>query len=252
MSGETSIPSTIPKADYDKEATIPAHVAIIMDGNGRWAAEKRQSRTEGHRAGTKNVRRILRYFGNRGVDYVTLFAFSTENWARPRDEVEGILNLMAETLGEETTFLHGEGVCIKHLGRTDRLNNSLREAIRKSVHLTKNNTRLTLGVAFDYGGRAEIVDAVRAIVAAGLEPEAINDEVFASYLYTNNMPYPDLIIRTAGEMRLSNFLLWQAAYAEYYSTPTLWPDFDENEATKALTAYSQRRRRYGQVGQVTT
>ena len=218
-----------------------------MDGNGRWAKDRGKPRTEGHRAGTKNVMRVLRCLRDRGVRCVTLFAFSTENWARPRPEVEAIFELLAESLRNETQTLHAEGVRIKHLGRTDRLSPALADEIRRSVELTRNNDGLTLGVAFDYGGRSELVDAVRGIISDGLEPEAVTDEAITRRLYTEGMPDPDLIIRTAGEMRLSNFLLWQAAYAEYYSTEVLWPDFDETETIRALEAYAHRRRRYGKV-----
>ena len=228
-------------------ATTPRHVAIIMDGNGRWARERDKLRTEGHRAGTRNVMRVLRCLGDRGVRCVTLFAFSTENWARPRGEVETIFELLAESLRNETQTLHAEGVRVKHLGRADRLSPALADEIRRSVELTRHNNGLTLGVAFDYGGRSELVDAVRGIISDGLDPDDVTDEAIARRLYTRGMPDPDLIIRTAGEMRLSNFLLWQAAYAEYYSTEVLWPDFDEAEAVKALEAYARRRRRYGQV-----
>ena len=204
-------------------------------------------RTEGHRAGTRNVMRVVRCLAEHGVRCVTLFAFSTENWARPRDEVDAIFELLAESLRNETRDLHAEGVRVKHLGRTDRLGAALADEIRRSVELTSRNDRLTLGVAFDYGGRSELVDAVRGIVSDGLDADAVTDEVIARRLYTDGMPDPDLIIRTAGEMRLSNFMLWQAAYAEYYSTEALWPDFDETETLKALQAYGRRRRRYGKV-----
>jgi len=226
---------------------VPNHVAIIMDGNGRWARERGLSRTEGHSAGVENIRRILRRFVHHGVKYVTLFAFSTENWDRPGDEVEALMELLGVAIHSETQPLHEEGVRIKHIGRLDRLPLGLQDAIRQSVELTKDNDVLTLSVAFNYGGRAEIVDAVRAIVADKLPPEKITEDRFQKYLYTSGLPDPDLIIRTAGEMRLSNFLLWQTAYAEYYSTPVLWPDFDENEIAAALKAYSQRQRRYGGI-----
>ena len=218
-----------------------------MDGNGRWARDRGMPRTEGHRAGTQNVMRVVRCLAEHGVRCVTLFAFSTENWARPSDEVEAILELLADSLRNETQTLHAEGVRIKHLGRTDRLGPTLAGEIRRGVELTRHNDRLTLGVAFDYGGRSELVDAVRAIVADGLDADSVTDETISRRLYTQGMPDPDLIIRTAGEMRLSNFLLWQAAYAEYYSTEVLWPDFDETEAVRALEAYGRRQRRYGKV-----
>ena len=243
---------TVPGPTLDADAgpvlhTVPNHVAIIMDGNGRWAMGRGLSRSEGHRAGVENVRRVLKCFSRYGVKYVTLFAFSTENWDRPEDEVGTLMGLLSEAIRIETQPLHQEGVRIRHIGRLDRLPSPLQDAIHQSVELTKDNDIMTLSVAFDYGGRAEIIDAVRAIVADKLEPSKIAEEVFQRYLYTTDLPDPDLIVRTAGEMRLSNFLLWQAAYAEYYSTPELWPDFDDEEVIKALVAYSQRQRRYGKV-----
>ena len=226
---------------------VPRHVAVIMDGNGRWAVERGLPRSEGHGAGTENVRRVLRSFAGHGVEYVTIFAFSTENWGRPEAEVEAIMKLLGEVIARETSRLDEEGVRIRHIGRLDPLPVGLQDAIRQSVELTKHNRRVTLSVAFNYGGRAEIVDAVRRMVAGKLPAADITEEVLQGYLYTSGLPDPDLIIRTGGEMRLSNFLLWQAAYAEYYSTPVLWPDFDDEEVASALAAYSQRQRRYGGV-----
>jgi undecaprenyl diphosphate synthase len=228
---------------------MPAHVAIIMDGNGRWAGEMSLPRSEGHRAGTENIRRVLECFRQYGVKYLTLFTFSTENWTRPESEVKALMELLREVIRDETRRLHEKGVRLRHIGRMDRLSPELQEAIREGVELTKDNTDITVNVAFDYGGRAEIIDAVRAIVADGLSPDAVTEDVFERHLYTSGTPDPDLIIRTAGEMRLSNFLLWQAAYAEYYSTSVLWPDFGEEEIAKALAAYSRRQRRYGRVSQ---
>ena len=230
-----------------KGLAVPRHVAIIMDGNGRWAAGHGRSRSDGHRAGTDNIRNIISAFDDYGVQYVTLFAFSTENWDRPGDEVQTLISIIQEVIRKEAEDLHQEGVRIRHLGRLDRLSPGLQQAIQDSVELTKNNTRLTLNVAFDYGGRAEITSAVQAIVRDGIEPENITEELFATYLHTDGIPDPDLIIRTAGEMRLSNFLLWQTAYAEYYSTPVYWPDFDEAEVANAIEAYGQRQRRFGKV-----
>ena len=227
--------------------SIPRHVAIIMDGNGRWAGERGWSRSQGHRAGEENIRRVVRCLAGHGVKYVTLFAFSTENWYRPDDEVKALMELLGEAVGSETDSLHREGVCIKHIGRLDRLPPNLQDAIRESLELTKDNDTITLSVALDYGGRAEIIDAVRAIVAGKLAPDEITEDTFRDHLYTGGLPDPDLVIRTGGEMRLSNFLLWQTAYSEYYSSPVLWPDFDEGEMAKALEAYGRRQRRYGRV-----
>ena len=231
----------------DESQLLPRHVAVILDGNGRWASEQGKPRIEGHHAGTENVRRVLEAFAQRRVRYLTLFAFSTENWDRPEDEVQGLFEILREVIDRETQRLHEEGVKIRHLGRLDRLSPPLQRAIRDSSELTKNNTGINLSVAFNYGGRAEILDAVRSIVAEGIATEDITDELFRRHLYTSEIPDPDLIIRTAGELRLSNFLLWQSAYAEYYTTPVLWPDFDAQEVDRALEAYSHRQRRFGKV-----
>ncbi len=232
---------------YRAARSVPRHVAIVMDGNGRWAETRRLSRSEGHRAGTENVRRVLRRFNDLGVEYLTLFAFSTENWDRPDDEVGFLMELLGEVIVAETPELHREGVRIKHIGRLDQLPARLQKAIQHSVDFTRDNEAITLSVACNYGARSEILDAIRGIIRDGIDPADLSEKVFRTYLYTSGLPDPDLIIRTAGEMRLSNFLLWQAAYAEYYSTPVFWPDFDEEEATRAVEAYSQRRRRYGKV-----
>lgn len=228
-------------------AQVPRHVAIIMDGNGRWAVNRGLSRSEGHRAGTENVRRAIEAFARAGVSYLTLYAFSTENWERPADEVESIISIIGDVIGPETQNLHDSGVRIRHIGALDGLSEDLRDAIRSSVELTANNDRLTLCVAFNYGGRAEILNAVRRMIADGADPSQIDESAFGGYLDTAGIPDPDLIIRTAGEMRMSNFLLWQAAYAEFYSTPALWPDFDTHEVEKAIEAYGRRRRRFGRV-----
>ena len=228
-------------------AKVPRHVAVIMDGNGRWAQSRGWSRSEGHRAGTHNLRRVITAFAQSGVEYLTLYAFSTENWVRPDDEVNFLLEILREVLEREAQSLHEEGVRIQHLGRLDRLTPELREAIGKAVELTKGNSGLTLSGAFDYGGRAEILDAVRRLLTEGVTPEELTEELFGQHLYTSGMPDTDLVIRTAGEMRLSNFLLWQSAYAEYYTTPVFWPDFDEAEVEKALEAFGKRHRRFGTV-----
>jgi undecaprenyl diphosphate synthase len=228
-------------------ARVPTHVAIIMDGNGRWAAQRGLSRQAGHRAGTENIRRVIEAFGDRGVKYLTLFAFSTENWGRPKKEVDALLRLLGRVINREINTLHEKGVRLRHIGRLDPLSQRLQKKVQEAIELTKNNQRMTVSVAFNYGGRAEILDAVRHIVADGLPPERIDEEVFRSYLYTAGLPDPDLIIRTAGELRLSNFLLWQSAYAEYYFTPLYWPDFDAAEVDQALEAYGHRQRRFGMV-----
>ena len=224
---------------------LPKHVAIIMDGNGRWAEKRGLPRLLGHRAGTDNVRRVVEGFSRYGVEYLTLYAFSTENWRRPGEEVNGLLDILAQMIDRETRVLHEKGVKIGHLGRLDALSSELQGKVHKAIEMTKNNTRMTLSIAFDYGGRAEILEAVRRIIRDHVAPEDITESSFNKYLYTANVPEPDLIIRTGGEQRLSNFLIWQAAYSEFYSTPVLWPDFGEKEIEEALTAYSHRERRFG-------
>lgn len=224
---------------------IPAHVAIIMDGNVRWAQARHLSRLKGHRAGTENIRRVVEAFGRSGVRYLTLYAFSTENWQRPKSEVNELLQILASVIGRETKEMHRRGIRLRHLGRLDRLPARLQEEVAKSIELTRNNDRMTLSVAFDYGGRAEIVEAARRLLLEKADPDAVDEGVFSRHLYTADLPDPDLIIRTAGEMRLSNFLLWQSAYSEYYFTPVYWPDFDAEEVRKALLAFSQRARNFG-------
>lgn len=218
-----------------------------MDGNGRWAKQRGLPRLAGHRAGAENLRRVLRACGEWGIKYVTIYAFSTENWGRPKEEVEGLFNLLDNYIDQYLPELMKEGVQVRHIGRMDGVPERLQEKIRQVVDATKDNDRLILCVAFNYGGRSEIVDAVRKIIAEGYKPEEVNEELISSHLYTADIPDPDLIIRTAGEMRLSNFLLWQSAYAEYYSTPVYWPDFDEEELYKALLDYSRRERRFGLI-----
>ena len=242
LSASATMPEPAPPAE-----PLPTHVAVIMDGNGRWAAQRGKSRSEGHKAGSENLRRVIAAFGRRGVRYLTLYAFSTENWERPGDEVEALLEILNDVIQSEVDELHKEGVQLRHLGRLDRLSPKLRSAISESIELTKDNSRMTVSVAFDYGGRAEIVDAVRAIIESGARAEDVNEELLRRYMYTDDMPDPDLIIRTSGEQRLSNFLIWQAAYAEYYSTPVYWPDFDEAEVDKAIEAYGRRKRRFGKA-----
>jgi len=226
---------------------LPRHIGFIMDGNGRWAKQRGLPRLAGHRAGAENLRRVLRACGEWGIKYVTIYAFSTENWGRPKEEVEGLFNLLDNYIDQYLPELMKEGVQVRHIGRMDGVPERLQEKIRQVVDATKDNDRLILCVAFNYGGRSEIVDAVRKIIAEGYKPEEVNEELISSHLYTADIPDPDLIIRTAGEMRLSNFLLWQSAYAEYYSTPVYWPDFDEEELYKALLDYSRRERRFGLI-----
>lgn len=223
----------------------PRHIAIIMDGNGRWAKERGLPRTEGHRHGVENLRRILEACVREGVEVLTIYAFSTENWNRPRYEVQMLMKFLEFFLDRELTELHKNGVQIHHLGEMDNVPHALQTKIRKACDKTAANDRLVLNVAFNYGGRDEIVRAVRRMVADGLTPDQITEEAISQYVYTSGQPDPDLIIRTSGELRVSNFLIWQGAYAEYYATPIYWPDFDETELRKALETYAGRKRRFG-------
>ncbi len=228
------------------EATdTPAHVAIIMDGNGRWAEARGLPRLAGHRAGTENIRSVAQSAAKAGVQYLTLFAFSTENWSRPDSEVSGLLDILGDVIGDETEQMSEAGVRLNHIGRTDRLPKPLQEAIEATVALTQDNQGLVLSVAFDYGGRDEILHALKRIVSDGLKPDQLDESTLERYLYTDGIPDPDLIVRTGGEMRLSNFFLWQAAYSEHYVTDVRWPDFDEGEFLKALNVYRTRKRRFG-------
>jgi undecaprenyl diphosphate synthase len=226
---------------------VPRHVAIIMDGNGRWARERGLPRLAGHRAGTENTRRIIEACVEFGVPVLTLYAFSTENWQRPRDEVDGLFHILGQVIDREVPNLHANGVRLRHIGSPEGLPATLRQRVERAVALTRDNQRLLLNVAFNYGGRAEILNAVRRMLADAVRPEAVSEELLATYLDTAGVVDPDLIIRTAGEMRMSNFLLWQAAYAEYWWTPTRWPDFGKDEFYRALCAYGQRQRRFGGV-----
>jgi len=225
----------------------PQHVAIIMDGNGRWAKKRHLPRLVGHNAGSENIRPVVKIFANYGVKYLTLYMFSTENWNRPRPEVAGLLSLLGRKIDQETQAFHQENIRLIHLGRLDRLSRKLREKVKAAVELTKNNTGLTLCLAFDYGGRDEIVQAARRIADAGIPGNNIDESVVAQYLYNPNIPDPDLVIRTAGESRLSNFLIWQAAYSEFYFTPVLWPDFGLKDVEEALSEYKHRQRRFGKI-----
>jgi undecaprenyl diphosphate synthase len=235
------------KERYPRVTRVPNHVAIIMDGNGRWARARGLPRAAGHRAGTDNLRRVLPAATDFGISVLTIYAFSTENWSRPLEEVRGLMTLLGEFIGRELRSLHANGVCIRHSGRLEGINPRLQAQIQEAVALTRDNKAITLNVAFNYGGRAEIVDAVQQIMRDGAPPEAVTEEMISHYLYTGDLPDPDLIVRTGGEYRLSNFLIWQAAYAEYYASPTYWPDFDEAELAKALETYSQRDRRFGKA-----
>jgi undecaprenyl diphosphate synthase len=226
---------------------VPQHVAIIMDGNGRWAIQRGLPRLAGHKAGTENLRRVIRASVEFGVKYLTIYAFSTENWGRPPEEVKGLMYILEDVIDRELNELHKEGVQLRHIGRLERLSPNLQEKVLDAIETTKNNDRLVLNIAFNYGGRDEIVQAIQRMMKDGITPEKVTDELVSHYLYTAGVPDPDLIIRTSGELRVSNFLIWQAAYSEWYITPTFWPDFDRDEYRRALESFSQRDRRYGKV-----
>jgi len=226
---------------------VPNHVAIIMDGNGRWALSRGLPRIAGHRAGTENLRRVMEGCGELGIKYLTLYAFSTENWGRPLEEVRGLMGILEDVIDSELAELHQEGVQLRHIGILDRLDPILREKVLHAIELTKDNDRLILNIAFNYGGRDEIVHAIQNMIYDEVDPNDVTDELVSKYLFTSGVPDPDLVIRTSGELRISNFLIWQAAYAEWYFTPVYWPDFDKVELRKAVEEYSKRERRYGLV-----
>jgi undecaprenyl diphosphate synthase len=226
---------------------IPNHVAIIMDGNGRWAISRGLPRLAGHRAGTENLRRVIRATVEFGIKYLTIYAFSTENWGRPPEEVHGLMRILEDVIDKELAELDEEGVQLRHIGRLERLNPKIQAKVLKAIDLTKDNDRLVLNVAFNYGGRDEIVNAIQHMIEDGVSADEVNDQLVSTYLYTAGVPDPDLIIRTSGELRVSNFLIWQAAYSEWYITPTYWPDFNKEEYHHALEAFAQRDRRYGGV-----
>jgi len=228
---------------------IPTHVAIIMDGNGRWALERGLSRLAGHKAGTENLREVIEACAEFGIKYLTIYAFSTENWKRPKEEIQGLMRIFKIMLDRELNNLHENGVQLRHIGRLDGIDKELQKKVREAIELTKNNQTLILNVAFNYGGRDEIIQAIKQIVANGVNVDDLNDDLFATYLYTAESPDPDLVIRTSGEFRCSNFLIWQCAYAEWYFTPTYWPDFNKNGLLQALVAYNERDRRYGKIKQ---
>ena len=226
---------------------VPQHVAIIMDGNGRWARQRGLPRSAGHRQGTENLRRIIRAAAEFGLRIMTIYAFSTENWSRPRREVRLLMRILEMVIDRELRELDEEGVQIRHIGELDGIEERLARKVVEACEITRHNQRLILNVAFNYGGRDEIVHAVQNIVRAGIAAEDITEATINSYMYTCDLPDPDLIIRTSGESRLSNFLIWQGAYSEIYTTETYWPDFGRNELYDALVEYGNRRRRFGKT-----
>lgn len=229
-----------------KERALPEHIAIIMDGNGRWAKKRSLPRTAGHVAGAKTFKNIARYCNKIGLKYLTVYAFSTENWKRPEDEVKGIMNLLRDYLKDAENF-KDENIRVKFIGNLEPLDDDIKELIKKDEDGSKDATGLNLNIAINYGGRDEITRAVREMVKDGLKPEEITEDTISSYLYTKDMPDPDFIIRPSGEYRLSNYLIWQSAYAEYWFSDILWPDFTPKHLEKAIEDYNKRNRRFGGV-----
>ncbi len=246
-----SVSASNPQLSPEALASLPTHVAIIMDGNGRWAKERRLPRVEGHRRGVESVRAVVRASGELGIKYLTLYAFSVENWNRPKDEVDTLMKYLARYLKNEIGELNRSNVQLEVIGQIYRLPEFVQEQLVKTREALARNNGLTLTLALSYGGRTEIVEAVRSIarkVSEGeLEPATITEHLFSQHLYTRNYPDPDLLIRTSGEMRISNFLLWQCSYAEFVITPVLWPDFRKAQFFEALEQYTSRHRRFGAV-----
>jgi undecaprenyl diphosphate synthase len=226
---------------------VPLHIAVIMDGNGRWAQARGLPRVAGHRAGTDNLRQVIEGCVEFGVKYLTLFAFSTENWSRPKDEIKGLMGILEDVIDRELEELHKNGVRLKHLGKLEGLGPFLQKKILRAIDRTKSNDRLILNIAFNYGGRDEIVCAVREIVRAGIPADQVDESVIEKHLFTAGLPDPDLLIRTSGEMRTSNFLLWQMDYTELYFPDVNWPDFTKEELRKAIWVFSRRNRRFGKL-----
>ncbi|GAC1580331.1 MAG: isoprenyl transferase [Candidatus Dormibacteria bacterium] len=224
---------------------VPRHIAIIMDGNGRWARGRHRPRLEGHRAGLNAIRRVMTACDDIGIEILSLYAFSTENWTRPRTEVTGLMRLFSQTLDREIAELHEKGVQVRVTGRRDKLSPALVRKIEQAEGLTRDNRRRVLNLLINYGGRAEIVDATRQLLRAGRDPETLEEGDIASALYNPDLPDPELIIRTAGEQRISNFLIWEAAYAEFHFTDRLWPDFDDADVRDAVAAFNRRERKFG-------
>ncbi len=224
---------------------VPRHVAIIMDGNGRWATQRGLPRVAGHRAGTENIRRVIERFGDHGIQHLTLYAFSTENWNRPQPEVQALIRLLSRFLKRELENFKKNNIRLRLLGHPETLPDWLQKQVADAIEQTKDNARMTVNICFSYGGRDDIVGAIQAIVREGLGSDSIDEDVVSAHLDTAGTPDPDLIIRTAGDMRISNFLLWQAAYAELYFTDTYWPDFGREDTDIALADYGRRKRKFG-------
>ncbi len=231
----------------EQSCKIPTHIAIIMDGNGRWAEARGLTRLDGHRAGTENLRQIIKGCVEKGVKHLTIYAFSTENWKRPKAEIDGLMTILEVYLDKELEELCRQGVRLHHIGRIEAMPEQTRKKVEHSIEITCHNTALFLHLAWNYGGRDEIIYVIQQMLRDKISPDNVDEALVDQYLFTAGVPDPDLIIRTSGEMRISNFLIWQAAYSEWYITPTLWPDFDKAELFKAIDNYGRRDRRFGAI-----
>jgi len=238
------------KEKSDLPVIMPTHIAIIMDGNGRWAIARGLPRLAGHRAGTENLRRVIGACIEFGIPYLTIYAFSTENWGRPKEEVQGLLKIFEDVIDHELQELYDQGVQMRHIGRLDQLDPVFREKVLHALEFTRHNNRLVLNVAFNYGGRDEIINVIQGMIRDGVRPEEVTVDLVNHYLFTAGVPDPDLIIRTSGELRGSNFLIWQGAYSEWYFPPVYWPDFDKEQLRLAIEEFSHRERRYGRVSPI--
>jgi len=233
------------KGNSQTPENIPRHVAIIMDGNGRWAKQRGLPRIAGHRAGTENLRNIIRASTEFGIEYLTLYAFSTENWSRPKAEVTGLMNILSDVIDREMAELNKEGARLMHIGHLDGLSKNLQDKVRHAIDLTRDNKGITIVLAFNYGGRDEIIHAFKHLLADDIKAEDVNAELISKYMFTRDIPDPDLVIRTSGEQRTSNFLTWQTVYSEWCFPKVYWPDFNKEELRKALLDYADRDRRFG-------
>ena len=252
MKSEPAAAQTAEQADYLGDlispisgGRVPRHVAVIMDGNGRWATQRGLPRAAGHRAGTENIRRVIERFADHGVQHLTLYAFSTENWNRPEKEVRLLIRLLRYFIKRETNNLHKNGIQLRMLGHVETLPEWLQKQVSDAIELTRENNRMTLNICFSYGGRDDILMAIQGMMRAELSASEITEETVSNYLSTAGAPDPDLLIRTGGDMRISNFLLWQCAYAELYFTDTFWPDFGREDTDIALAEYGRRKRKFG-------
>ncbi len=234
-----------PEENSQTFTRVPQHIAIIMDGNGRWAKARGLPRLAGHRAGTENLRAIIKAGVDFGIQYMTFYAFSTENWSRPKSEVDGLMKILAEVFDREAAELHRQGARLIHIGHLDGLPPKLQDKVRNAVEMTSGNDRITIVLAFNYGGRDEIIHAIKHMLKDQVDPEKVDPDLVSAYMFTEGIPDPDFVIRTSGEQRTSNFLTWQTVYSEWYFPKVYWPDFDKEELAKAIVEFGNRDRRFG-------